>query len=58
MLTFRTIWLLRKLILYGKLYLCDDKNAAFVYKFTGINFVKQAVTTSRYHSHMPAVSCL
>ena len=28
--TFRIVWLLRDLSLGGKLYLCDDKNTAFV----------------------------
>ena len=31
---FRTVWLLRNLSLDGELCLCDDKNAAFLYKFT------------------------
>ena len=30
MWTFRVVWLLRNLTLDGKLYLRDDKNAAFV----------------------------
>ena len=29
--TFRAVWLLHNLTLDGKLCLCDDKNAAFVY---------------------------
>ena len=49
--TFRIVWLLRNLSLGGKFCLRDEKNNAFVLKYTIPCHCRRAWKTSRYGAH-------